>query len=87
MKSLYYLFHHGAVIFNFAVSVSLVAGAAYLYINKDVLIEKARERATEEITSAVGAALTSASFGLGETELTPEVPTELPIKPPSGFSF
>ena len=35
------------------VSLSVVGGGAYLYLNKDVLIERARKNATEAVTKAV----------------------------------
>ena len=39
------------------VSLSVVGGGAYLYLNKDVLIERARKNATEAVTKAVTVAL------------------------------
>jgi hypothetical protein len=39
------------------VSLSVVGGGAYLYLNKDVLIERARKNATEAVTKAVTEAL------------------------------
>ena len=39
------------------VSLSVVGGGAYLYLNKDTLIEQARKNATEAVTKAVTEAL------------------------------
>ena len=39
------------------VSLSVVAGGTYLYLNKDVMIESARQKAIEEVTKTVTEAL------------------------------
>ena len=52
------------------VSLSVVAGAGYLYINKDTLVENARERVTTAVTEAVSGALP----GLIDAAM-PELPT------------
>ena len=39
------------------VSLSVVAGGAYLFINKDAMIETARQKAIEEVTKTVTEAL------------------------------
>ena len=39
------------------VSLSVVSGGAYLYLNKDAMIEDVRAKATEEITKAITEAL------------------------------
>lgn len=39
------------------VSLSVVGGGAYLYLNKDVMIETARQKAIEEVTKTVTEAL------------------------------
>jgi len=52
------------------VSLSVVAGAGYLYVNKDTLIENARERVTTSVTEAVSGALP----GLIDAAM-PELPT------------
>jgi hypothetical protein len=39
------------------VSLSVVAGAGYLYVNKDTLIENARENVTKAATEAISGAL------------------------------
>ena len=41
------------------VSLSVVGGGAYLYMNKDVLVENAREKITVAVTEAVTGALPS----------------------------
>lgn len=57
---------------SFVGTASIVGAGAYVYTQKDALIERARERATEAVTEAV----TSALPGLMEG-MMPEVP-ELP---------
>ena len=52
------------------VSLSVVAGAGYLYVNKDTLVENARERITTAVTEAVSGALP----GLIDAAM-PELPT------------
>ncbi len=52
------------------VSLSVVAGAGYLYVNKDTLVENARERVTTAVTEAVSGALP----GLVDAAM-PEIPT------------
>jgi len=54
------------------VSLSVVGGGAYLYLNKDAMIEDVRVKATEEITKAI----TEALPGMIDSAM-PEVP-ELP---------
>jgi len=41
------------------VSLSVVGGGAYLYMNKDVLVENAREKVTVAVTEAITDALPS----------------------------
>ena len=64
---------------SFAVSAAVVGGGAYLYLNKDALIEDARQRATEAVTEAITSALPGMVEGLlpemPEVEI-PELPTE-----------
>ena len=52
------------------VSLSVVAGAGYLYVNKDALVEDARERVTTTVTEAISGALP----GLVDASM-PELPT------------
>ena len=42
---------------SFLVSAAIVGGAGYLYVNKDSLIEQARERAANAATEAIAGAL------------------------------
>jgi hypothetical protein len=42
---------------SFGVSAAIVGGGTYLYLNKDTLIEEAREKATTEITKTITEAL------------------------------
>nr|BAR39735.1 hypothetical protein [uncultured Mediterranean phage uvMED] len=64
---------------SFAVSAAVVGGGAYLYLNKDALIEDARQKATEAVTEAITSALPGMVEGLlpemPEVEI-PELPTE-----------
>ena len=39
------------------VSLSVVAGGAYLYLNKDAIIESAKEQAVKQVTETVAGAL------------------------------
>ncbi len=55
---------------SFGVSAVIVGGGAYLYLNKDALIEKVKEQATEEITKALTDALPSMINGA-----MPEIPS------------
>ena len=52
------------------VSLSVVGGGTYLYMNKDVLVENAREKITKAVTEAVTGSLP----GLVDNAL-PEMPT------------
>ncbi len=42
---------------SFAISGAIVAGGAYVYLNKDAMIESAKQAATKAATEAVTAAL------------------------------
>lgn len=42
---------------SFAVSAALIAGSGYVLLNKDALIESAKEKVTKEVTDAVTGAL------------------------------
>ena len=42
---------------SFAVSTAIVAGGAYVYLNKDAMIESAKERITKAATEAIAGAL------------------------------
>ena len=42
---------------SFAISGAIVAGGAYVYLNKDAMIESAKERITKAATEAIAGAL------------------------------
>ena len=42
---------------SFAVSGAIVAGGAYVYLNKDAMIESTKERITKAATEAIAGAL------------------------------
>lgn len=54
---------------SFAVSASIVGGGAYVYLNKDALIESAKAAATKAATEAVAGALPGMMEGM-----MPELP-------------
>ena len=56
------------------VSLSVVGAGAYLYMNKDAMIEDIRKQATEQVTKAI----TEALPGIIDAAL-PEIP-EMPTK-------
>lgn len=63
---------NGIALLSGLVSLSVLGGGAYLYVQKDTLIEGAREKATAAITEAI----TEALPGMVDAAM-PEVP-ELP---------
>ena len=50
---------NGVALLSGLVSLSVLGAGAYLYVQKDTLIEGAREKATAAITSAITEALPS----------------------------
>jgi len=57
------------------VSLSVVGGGAYLYLNKDAMIEDIRKQATEQVTKAITEALPAIiDAALPEIPEMPEVP-------------
>ena len=48
---------NGVALLSGLVSLSVLGGGAYLYVQKDTLIEGAREKATAAITEAIAEAL------------------------------
>ena len=54
---------------SFGVSSAIVGGSAYVYVNKDSLIESAKEAATKAATEAVAGALPGMMEGM-----MPELP-------------
>jgi len=67
---------------SFGVSAAVVGGGAYLYLNKDTLIEGAREKAIEAVTSAI----TEALPGMIEGAM-PEMPEVTGGAVPTGTSL
>jgi len=63
---------NGVALLSGLVSLAVLGGGAYLYVQKDTLIEGAREKATAAITEAI----TEALPGMIDAAM-PEVP-ELP---------
>ena len=59
------------------VSLSVVGGGAYLYLNKDAMIEDIRKKATEQVTKAITEALPGiVDAALPEMPEVPEVPNK-----------
>ena len=54
-------------------SLGLIGGGAYLYLNKDVLIEDARAKVTKAVTEAAVDAVTGALPGMLDAAM-PELP-------------
>jgi hypothetical protein len=50
---------NGVALLSGLVSLSVLGGGAYLYVQKDTLIEQSRERVTAAITEAITEALPS----------------------------
>lgn len=48
---------NGIALLSGLVSLSVVGSGAYLYLNKDALIDQVKEQATEQITEAITGAL------------------------------
>ena len=48
---------NGIALLSGLVSLSIVGSGAYLYFNKDAMIEQVKEQATEQITKAITEAL------------------------------
>jgi len=67
---------------SFGVSAAVVGGGAYLYLNKDTLIEEAREKAIEAVTSAITEALPGMIQGA-----MPEMPEVTGGAVPTGTSL
>ena len=61
------------------VSLSVLGGGVYLYVNKDALIEDARQRATEAVTEAISQALP----GMIDSAL-PEIPAPVEVPKATG---
>ena len=61
------------------VSLSVLGGGAYLYVNKDALIEDARAKATKAVTDAV----TQALPGMIDSAM-PEIPAPVEVPKETG---
>ena len=61
------------------VSLSVLGGGAYLYVNKDALIEDARAKATKAVTDAV----TKALPGMVDAAM-PEIPAPVVVPKQTG---
>lgn len=61
------------------VSLSILGGGAYLYINKDALIEDVREKATVAVTEAIAETLP----GMIESVM-PEIPAPVEVPTQTG---
>ena len=73
-------------IISFGVSGCIVGGGAYVYLNKDALIEQAKEAAAAEIQNAIGGALGGSQLGqtlMGGPADDSESPVALPVPMPS----
>ena len=63
------------------VSLSVVAGGAYVYVNKDAMIERAKEKITAAATEAIAGALPDMlgnTAPLGESAPTGDLPIQFP---------
>ena len=63
------------------VSLSVVAGGAYVYANKDAMIERAKEKITAAATEAIAGALPDMlgnTAPLGESAPTGDLPIQFP---------
>ena len=65
---------------SFAVSAGVVAGGTYVYLQKDAMIESAKENITKEIQGIIGSAL---GDGLNSSIPGGDVPTTLPAPIPN----
>ena len=63
------------------VSLSVIAGGAYVYVNKDAMIENAKEKITAAATEAIAGALPDMlgnTAPLGESAPTGDLPIQFP---------
>ena len=63
------------------VSLSVVAGGAYVYVNKDAMVERAKEKITAAATEAIAGALPDMlgnTAPLGESAPTGDLPIQFP---------
>jgi hypothetical protein len=68
---------NGIALLSGLVSLSIVGAGAYLYMNKDVMIEQAKEQAIDQITKSISEALPGIiDEALPEMPEIPEVPNK-----------
>ena len=60
---------------SFAVSAGVVGAGAYVVLNKDALIDQAKDKVAEEIAGLLPDLM-------GSLLPTPELPVEIPAEPP-----
>tara|TARA_B100000003_G_scaffold192856_1_gene192831 strand:+ start:1388 stop:1621 length:234 start_codon:yes stop_codon:yes gene_type:complete len=68
-------------LFSGVVSLSVVAGGAYVYVNKDAMVERAKEKITAAATEAIAGALPDMlgnTAPLGESAPTGDLPIQFP---------
>ena len=65
---------------SFGVSAGIVVGGAYVYTQKDAMIESAKENITKEIQGIIGSVL---GDGLNSSIPGGDVPTTLPAPVPN----
>ena len=63
---------------SFVVSGVIVAGAGYLYVNKDNIVESIKDRAAAEIAEVLPGMIGGAMGGM---DLAPELPVTQPSLP------
>ena len=61
-------------IFSFAVTASAVGAGAYVYLNRDAIIEDIKEQAMGEIGGMVGGALGATLFSGPADDMLPDLP-------------
>ena len=75
-------------IISFGVSGCIVGGGAYVYLNKDALIEQAKDAAAAQIQDAIGGALGGSQLGstlLGGPADDSSSTSPMPVPLPLGF--
>ncbi len=69
-----------------AVSVAVVGTGAYVYVNKDAIVESVTEKALDAVLGGLGGAGLGGSLPTGATDLVPSTPqAAAPEAPESGF--
>ena len=68
---------NGIALLSGLVSLSIVSAGAYLYVNKDAMIQQAKEQAIDQITQSISEALPGIiNEALPEMPEIPEVPNK-----------